>query len=798
MDDFLLDLRFALRSLRRTPVVTLAAILSLALGIGATASIFSAVDVFMIRPLPYPDSEDLVRLYMGNRDRGWSQSSVSMLDFLDYREESTTLEVGAYYYEGVNLSDGDRPERLEGIRTSQNLMEIFRLQPVVGRGFRPEEEVAGSGTVVMISYALWEDRFGSDPGVIGRTVNLDGVPHDVIGVLPPRFVFTETTPDLWRPFQLTGEENRSSHYLRVLARLTGGATLATARSEMDQMARQHELAYPGTNAGKTVELYDLKSDIFDEGFEQGSLISSAAVLFVLLIACANVANLLLARGAGRSREMAVRGALGAGRARLMRQLLTESLFMACAGGLAGVVVAFFGIRWLVAMMPAFFPQRDLVSLDPRVLGFMAGITILSGLIFGLAPALQASRMNLRSHLSDGGRGGSEGRGSGRLRRWLVTAEITLAVVLLVSASVMIRSYASTRDVDLGYEVENILTARLTLPETKYPDQDAINAFWREALERTEALPGVQVAGGTNHIPTQGMNSTYYSIPTEEPPPEGQRPTVAFKLVTPEYFEVMKISLLQGRGFTTDDREGQPEVAIINESMARRHWEGRNPLGERIQFTNTQPEIVGVVEDTREWGPDSDPFAMVYTPVLAGTTRSLGLVLETAGDPYLVVEDVRAEILAMDPDQPVYQAFSMADVLQEEMGGNLIMVRILTVLGIIAFVLAVVGVYGVMAYSVTRRTQEMGIRMALGADRRNVLALIVKQGGIISGIGVGIGLVISLGATRGLAFFLFGADPFDPVSFGMVAAALMAAGLTASYFPALRATRVDPMVAFRGE
>jgi predicted permease len=542
----------------------------------------------------------------------------------------------------------------------------------------------------------------------------------------------------------------------------------------------------------------LRDDIYDEGFRQGSLISSVAVVLVLLIACANVANLLLARGAGRRREMALRGALGAGRRRLARQLLTESLLLSLSGGILGVLVALFGIKGLVSMMPAFFPQRDLVALDGRVLTFMAAATVASAFIFGLAPSLQVSSVQLRDALSEGGRGSSGGARAGRLRRGLVLAEVSLSVVLLISAALMVRTYAAMKEVDLGYRTENVLTARLSLPEAKYPDREALNAFWREALERVEAIPGVEIVGATSTIPTYGNNMTYYGIPTEEPAPAGQQPIVSIKYVTPGYLEAMEIELVRGRALEERDREDTAPVVLINEAMARRHWDGADPLGELVAFSASTPEIVGVVSDTREWGPESDPFPIVYLNAYTSTSRTMGLTIRTTGDPHEILDEFRTTMLALDPDQPLYDALSMEEVMREEMGGSMVMVKILGVLGVLAFLLAVVGVYGVIAYSVARRTQEMGVRMALGAERADVLRLVVFQGTRMGATGVAIGLLLSLGVTRGLSFFLFEVDPLDPVAFGSVAVVLLASAVLASYFPALKATRVDPVTAFRAD
>jgi predicted permease len=796
MDDFLQDLRFAARSLRKSRLIVAAAVVSLGLGIGATSAIFSAVDVFMIRPLPYPDADKLVAVYTAVPDRGWTESSSAVPDILDWRESATTIRLAAYRSEGVNLSGTDRPERLSALVTSVDMPAVIGVQPVLGRGFLADEEQEGAGRVAILSDGLWRDRFGSDPDVIGSTINLDGLIYSVIGVLPARFDFPRGSFDLWIPWQLTGEEDRRNQSWRVLGRVAEGSTIEQARDQLTRTAAGLEEAYPESNEGRTVNLIPLRDDIYDEGFRQGSLISSVAVVLVLLIACANVANLLLARGAGRQREMALRGALGAGRRRLARQLLTESLVLSVMGGVLGIVVAVFGIRGLVSMMPASFPQRELVSLDGRVLLFMGAVTLVSAVLFGLAPSLQVSSVQLRDALSEGGRGGSEGGKSGRLRRSLVLAEVSLSVVLLISAALMVRTYSAMREIDLGFRTENVLTAQLSLPEGKYPDLDAVNNFWRGAIDQVAAIPGVEVAGATSTIPTYGNSMTYYNIPTEEPAPAGQQPIVSIKYVTPGYFEAMGIELVRGRAIGPDDREDTAPVVVINQAMADRHWSDADPLGQQIAFSSDSPEIVGVVADTREWGPDSDPFPIAYLNAFSSERRTLGLTVGTTGDPNEVLEEFRAAIRSLDPDQPVYNARSMEEVMREQMGGNMVMVKILGVLGVVAFLLAVVGVYGVIAYSVARRTQEMGVRMALGAQPGDVLRLVVLQGTRMGAIGVAIGVVLSLGVTRGLSFFLFGVDPLDPVAFGTVTIVLLASAVVASYFPALKATRVDPVTAFR--
>jgi putative ABC transport system permease protein len=797
MDLFLQDVKFAFRSLVKSPVLTTVAILSLAVGIGANSAIFSAVDVFMIRPLPFDESVDLVAVWTANRERGWSRSASSVADFLDWRDQSQTLEVAGYYNTGVNLSGGDQPERLQGLRVAYNFLDVLRVRPAMGRGFASEEERDGTPPVAIISDVLWHRSFGADPGILGRTINLDGVQHTVVGILPPRFRFDSASTDVWIPMGITGEEPRVSRFLQVLGRVRETHTLDEARAEMSRVAQRLAEAYPDANAGNSVNIIRLKDEWFDEGFRSGSLISTVAVLFVLLIACANIANLLLARGASREREIALRGALGAGKGRIVRQLLTESMMLALCGGAMGVLLSSFGIRGLVSIMPAWFPQVDQITLNGRVVAFTAVLTAVAGAVFGLAPALQSSRADLKEALSEGGRGGTSARG-GRLRKGLVVSEVALAMVLLVSAGLLIQSFVQMRSADLGFQTEDVLTMRVTLPETKYPQDEDIVSFQLDLLDRLEALPAVEVAGGTHILPTTGNTGTYYWLPTDEPAALSQRPVVSFRDVIPGYFEAMGVPLISGRTIARSDVQDSPPVIVINQLFADRHWPNEDPIGRQVEFSSGVREIVGVVGVTRDSGPDDDPGPMVYFSAFQSESRSMGYTLRTSADPASLIPRLRELVTSMDPDQPVYSIQTLADMIREQIGGNTIMVKILSVLAAIALLLALVGVYGVMAYSVAQRTQEMGIRMALGAQRGDVLRLVVRQGAALAGLGVAIGVLVGLGVTRGLSFFLFGVSPFDPLTFSTVGLVLLTAGLLATYFPARRATKVDPMSALRYE
>ncbi len=516
---------------------------------------------------------------------------------------------------------------------------------------------------------------------------------------------------------------------------------------------------------------------------------------VLLIACANVANLLLARGAGRGREIAFRGALGAGRRRIARQLLTESVILAFVGGAAGLVVAVLGMSGIIALIPPSFPRLDEIGLDPRTLAFTAALTLASGLVFGLLPALHASRSNLRDALSEGGRGGSGGRGR-KLRSALVMGEIALAMVLLISATLLVKSFAGMRSVELGFGTEDIVTAAVTLPEAKYPEEADITSFHRELLARIRALPGVVEVGGSSTLPLGGMNRMEYSLPGQPPVDESRAPLTFVRSVTPGYMESISMPLVAGRTIDGGDTEGTPEVALVNERFAERHWPDQSPLGETIAFGDIVVEIVGVVANTGDFGPSSPAPVMVYQAAYQGGDRRMSYTIQTATDPSTLIEEVREQVRAADPEQPIYSVATMATRMEESLSRDVAMVKILGVLVIIAFLLAAAGVYGVLAYSVAQRTQEMGIRMALGAQRRDVLKLVVRQGSTLALVGIGVGLSVAFAATRGLAFFLVGVDPVDPQVFGLVTLLLLLTGVAASYLPARRATRVDPMLALR--
>jgi putative ABC transport system permease protein len=797
MDIIWQDVKYGLRTLRRGKGLIAVAILSLGIGIGANASIFSAVDVFMLRPLPYPESHELNTVWVINPERGWSQASFSAPDYLDLREHSRTMQLAATTGGTFSLSGGERAERLRGMYLTPNFFQTLGVTPSLGRGFLSDEGQPGNDKVAVISHGLWVRRFGTDPDLLGRAIILDGESHVVVGIMPPRFWFLYPGVDVWVPLSFSGEERRDGHFVRVLGRVNDGYTRRQAEDETQRFMHQIAAAYPETSAGHSAMLLTLHEDVFDEGFKAGSLIATVGVALVLLIACANVANLLLTHASGRGREVALRGALGAGRSRIARQFLTEAIMVAAAGGLLGVGLSVLGIRGLLAITPPEFPRMHEITLNSRVLLYTAAITVLTGIIFGLAPALQSSKPNMIDTLKEGGRTGTGGKGA-RLRKALVIAEVALALVLLVSSGLLVKGFARIRLADLGFDRSDVLTMQIMLTEHEYPDSASVTAFHEQLAQRLASVPGVAAVGATTILPLQGNSSTYYALASEDYNDPEQRKLTSFRSIVPGYFESMDIPILQGRGIELGDRAGMPLVAVINQTMAELHWPAENPVGQQLQFGLGPREIVGVVADTRDGGADARLRPMVYLAVSQGIARFMDWAIEANVPLETLVEPARDAVRSLDPNVAVYDVMPMDALIVQSLGGDLIMAKIMGAVAIIALILALGGVYGVMAYTVSQRTQELGIRMALGAQPRNVLWMVVQQGAVLSSIGVVAGVAVALGVTRGLSRFLFGVSPFDLPIFGAVALALLFAGLAATFLPARRATRVDPIVAFRTE
>jgi putative ABC transport system permease protein len=791
------DLKHAFRSLRRGGLLIGIAVLSLGIGIGSVTTIFAAVDVFMLRPLPYPDSGNLFSVHTTNSDRGWTRVSFSVPDFVDFRERSRTLDVAVSRGTSFNLSEGDRPERAEGRRVSANWFRVLGVNPVLGRGFTSDEEVEGSARVAIIGHGLWERKFGGDPDAVGRDLVLDGEPYTIVGVMPPDFWYVSVFDEVWVPFTIAGDEPRNSHYIQGLARLRPGFTPEQAADEMNRIAAQLETEYPETNAGNGARIETLHEDIFNEGFRVGTSISSLAVLFLLLIACANVANLLLTHAVGREREMAVRTALGAGRGRIVRHFLTDALVVSAAGGILGVLLSVLGIRWLVSVMPPWFPRVNEIGLDGRALAFTGLIVIFCAFIVGLAPALQGSRVSTSESLKEGGRGGTAARG-GRLRKGLVVGEVALALALLVASALLVQAFYHVRLADRGFDETDLLAFRIALPEADYPDQEAMNAFHEELTRRLESLPGVTAVGATLTLPSQGNNSMYYTLPGDDVVTDQDRKVTNWLDITPGYFEAMDVPIVRGRGLEDADREGAREVVVINEVLAERHWPDGDPIGREIVFGDSGHEIVGVAANTGVATGIPSESPMVYWPVYQGQRRNLGYLVESSGPLASLYEPVRATIRAMDPNLPPYGMRPLSEIIDESLGGDTIMAKIMSVVAVVALVLALAGVYGVMAYSVSQRRHELGIRMALGARNGDVIGMIVRQGTVLAAIGILIGLGLAYAMARGVSFFLYGVGAFEPWTYAGMAAALLLSGVVATWLPARRATRIDPVEALRAE
>ncbi|MEE8573507.1 MAG: ADOP family duplicated permease, partial [Gemmatimonadota bacterium] len=627
MDRIWQDFKYGLRSLRRGGILIAIAVLSLGIGIGSVSTIFSAVDVFMLRPLPYPESGDLHSVYTTNHERGWTQVSFSVPDFVDFRERSQTMALAASSGAAFNLSEGERPERVRGRRLTWDFFRVLGVEPFLGRAFVPDEEIEGQDQVALISHGLWVRRFGQNPDILGTDVLLDGEPHTIVGVMESDFWYGSIFDDIWVPLSITGEESRNSHYLQALARVNSGFTHAQALDETERIADQLASEYPETNTGNGATIMTLHDDIFGEGFKVGTSISSLAVLFLLLIACANVANLLLTHAAGREREMAVRSALGADRSRIVRHFLTDALILSFAGGALGVVVSVFGIRWLVSLMPPWFPRVSELGLDARVLLFTAAMVVLSAILVGLAPAIQGSRVSTAESLKEGGRGGTAARG-GRVRKALVIGEIALALALLVSSALLVQAFINVRLADRGFDEADLLAFRIALPQQEYPDTVSVTAFHEQLAQRLESLPGVTGVGATTILPSQGNSGTYYTLPGDDIVTDQDRKVTNWLDVTPGYFDAMDVPIVRGRGFEDSDRTGSRDVVVINELLAERHWPDEDPIGREFVFSTYRSAIVGIAANTGVASPTPGDQPMVYFPVYQDGDRDLGYLVES--------------------------------------------------------------------------------------------------------------------------------------------------------------------------
>jgi putative ABC transport system permease protein len=806
--DILQDLRYGLRTLRKHPGFTAVAVTALALGIGANTAIFSVVNTVLLRPLPYHDPDRLVMVWEDDTKGGYPRDTPSAANFVDWREQNKVFEgMGALADQSFNLTGAGDPERLEGKRASANLFNLLGVEPMIGRGFLPEDDQPGAGRVVVLSHGLWQRRFGADPSVVGRQLELNGQSHTVVGVMPRSFQFPSPETELWAPIAFTQQEaaNRGRHYLQVVARMKPGVSVEQAQAEMSTIAARLQQQYPENNTDLGATVVPLHEQVVGD-IRPALLILLGAVGFVLLVACANVANLLLARAAARQKEIALRVALGASRARLIRQFLTESVLLSALGGVFGLLLALWGVNLLKAFIPDGISQVRAIAVDSKVLGFTILVSLLTGLIFGLAPATQASNFNLNETLKEGGRDASSGSKGKRVRSLLVVAEVAVSLVLLIGAGLLINSFLRLRSVETGFNVSNLLTMSVVLPDQKYPDRARRTAFYDELIRRVEAVPGVKSAAVTNWIPLvrQG-DSVGVTIEGQPPPEPGKENIVVTRVVNPRYFETMGIRLSRGRAF--DERQARadsPGAVIVSETAARRYWPGQDPIGKRLAIgTPDSPEdwltVVGVASDVRQFQLDAEPRPQMYLSYAqVGLFAPRHLVVSTSVEPQSLTSAVRGAVWGIDRDQPVSNVRTMEDVLSESIARQRFSMLLLGIFAAVALLLAAVGLYGVMSYTVAQRTREIGLRMALGAQRSDVLMLVVGQGLKLALAGVALGLVAAFLLTRVMSSLLFGVSPTDPATLAVISLVLVAVALLAAYIPARRATKVDPLIALRYE
>jgi predicted permease len=806
MESLLSDIRYAVRNLIKRPGFTAIAVITLALGIGANSAIFSTVHTLLLTPLPFPDVDRIVAVWEKVPSRGLDRNEASVANYLDWQAQSKSFEhLGMYRGWNANLTGVQPPERLLGFLVSANFFEVVGVKPIIGRGFTADEDQPGKPPVTILTYGFWQRSFGGDPNIINKTIALNGITRTVIGVLPKDFNYPAGA-DVLAPLTITSElaGNRENHAYLVIGRLKSGVSVAGAQADLDTIGKRLEQQYPRTNTGWGIAMYPIVEDTV-RFYKTAVLVLMAAVGFVLLIVCANVANLMLARAAGRQKEMALRAALGAGSWRLIRQLLTESVVLALIGGAFGALIGFWGVDLLKALNPGdaarFAPGWDRMGFTLPVFAFNLGLSIFSGLLFGLAPAWQVARTDLNQTLKEGGR--QSASGAHRLRGLLVISEVALSLVLLISAGLLMRTFVSLVKTDPGFNPANVLTMSLSLPAAKYKDLPQRAAFYQDLVRRVQALPGVQAAAAVNYLPLGGSNSSDGFLIEDLPePPPGQGFIGRYRVCTPDYFLTMGIPVLKGRPFTDQDKAGAPPVVIVNRTLAKTYWPNDEAVGKRMRIDGPLKDypwmtVVGVVQDVKHElnSPNTPDFFLPHAQDIWG---SMVLVARTKGDPLNLAGDIRQQVWNIDKDQPVYRVRTMEQVRAFSVSLYSFSSGSLGLFAGIALLLAAIGIYGVMSYGVSQRTQEIGIRMALGARTVDVLKLVLRNGMSLTLIGIVAGLAGAFAITRLMASMLFGVSPTDVATFALVTLGLMLVALLACYIPARRATKVDPLVALRYE
>ena len=820
LDTLAQDIRFAFRMLAKSPGFTTIAILTLALGIGANTAIFSIVDTVLLRPLPFKNPSRLVMLWEGIPEIGFPKVTDSAPDLMFYKAQQKSADsVGTFQNEQLDISGGTGdPERIVAARASASLFPLLGVSPLIGRTYTKAEDKSRA-YVVLLSYGLWQRRYASNPGIVGETVDLDRIPYTVLGVMPKSFVFplpgppgNDTPAEIWVPMAFSDAEltDWGNHFNNnVICRLKPGVTLAQAQAEATLIAGDLMKQYPAAlvkafpNARVRLILSSFHAEAVGS-VQTLLLVLMAAVGLVLLIACANVATLLLSRAASRSKEIAIRTALGASRSRLVRQMLTESLVLALSGGALGVLIAFWGTDGLLSMVPSSIPLPAGVSMGGSVLAFVAAICCVTAVVFGVAPAFQASAVSLRGSLQEGGRGGTPGQARRRLQGVFVATEFALALVLLVGAGLLVRSFAKLLATNLGFRPDHVLTMNVPLPNQAYPKAAQVREFYQQALQQASALPGVKSGGISTDLPFNGNETDAVQVEGKA----GDNPGVRVSWVLGEYFSTMGIPLLRGRAFTPEDRAGSQPVAMVSAGAAKALWPGQDAIGKRLTVGGGLQLVVGIVDDVNDGRLADKPQPHVYIPYLqvpdvflGGTDnqlRAMNFAVRTAGNPAALTSAVIGQIHSLDPDLAIGKVHTMDQGLSESVAGPRFDTSLLGVFSLAALFLAAIGIYGVLAYTVTQQTHEIGVRVALGAQRRDVMRFVLAQGARLAVVGIVIGLLAAFGLTRWMASLLYGVSASDPLTFALVSAVLFAVAFAACYIPARRAMKVDPLVALRYE
>jgi putative ABC transport system permease protein len=811
MNALFQDLRYGLRTLRNSPGFAAVAVLTLAIGIGANTAIFSFVDAILLKPLPYANPDRIVRVL--EKPPGGGRNVISALNYIDWTRQNTVFEyMAAQTGGGVSYAGSGEPVQLRGARVSPHYFDIFGIKAAIGRTFAPDEDQLGKERVAVLGHVLWETQFGGDPAIVGRKIVLDGQPYEVIGVLPAGGAFDRAYSQIWRPLAFEpGNLTRDFHWLVSFALLKPGVTLQQARAQMDGVGAQIEAQYPASNKGWGVNIEPFADTIVGTQLRRSVWIMMAAVGMVLLIGCANLANLMMARAASREREVAVRASLGASRWRLIRQFLTESVLLSVCGGALGIVVGYAVMELLrFALPPYSLPREVNVTMDSRVLAFAMAVSVLTGILFGLAPAIQAARPQLAASMKEGGRGSTIGGARRRIRSALVVVEVALAFVLLTGAGLLLRSFQAMMRVETGFDTTNVISMGLPLSEKKIPDAARVNMRYREILARVEALPGVRDAAVTSVLPLEGWG---YGMPFQiagQPLVDmAHRPACFFKIVSPGYFRTLGIKLRRGRGLSEQDASGGPPVTVINENMVKRFFKQQDPIGQRVMIQEIVPgktqlgpevpwQVVGVIANEYVDSLNDGGSAGIYVSNEQSPQYGMSLVVRTAMDPLTLDHGLRAAIHEVDPAQPLTDVRTLEQVKSESVASDKLQARLLSIFAAAAMLLAAIGIYGVIAYAVVQRTHEMGIRAALGASAGNLLRLVLISGMALAATGLTVGFLGSLAVTRLMSNLLFGVSPRDPATLGLVAALLGCVAFIACLIPARRATKVDPVVALRYE